>query len=111
MTIEDLSNGYSQLLPERGERVEVSDYKDFSDKEVRIFLTKIEGAFFPFQCVENGYEEEYAKGNKFGTLHWKYMRRIPQKPEIEVTVKVNGKEVEPSKISKETWEGLRDEKE
>lgn len=37
---------------------------------------------------------------------WHYGRRI-QKPQIKLTVKINGEDVDPSAISEETWNNLR----
>jgi len=93
----------------RGELIEVSDYKDYRDGQKRIFLTHIEGAIYPFICIANGHEDKFKSGEKFGISECKYARKIQDKPqgEIELTVKVNGKEVPLSDISEETLLKIR----
>ncbi len=88
----------------RGDKILVRDFPD-NDYIEKIFLTYIDGAFSPYICVAGVYEEGYENGEEFVTQHWKYAKK--KEDTFELTVKINGKDVDPSTISKETWENLR----
>jgi len=62
--------------PKRGDRVLVWDSNEGMAEE-RIFLTEIEGAFYPCICVYN--EKQFEEGKPFITCEWKNMKPIPKK--------------------------------
>lgn len=99
----------TEWIPKRGEMVEVSNINRsnaFWDK--RIYLTTLEGnADLPYVCVENTANKAFQDGVKFSTINWKFIRQIFKKDVIEVTVKVNGCETSPAKMSEADWLALR----
>lgn len=65
--------------PKRGDIVEVSDDGINWQPKPRIFLTEIEGAEYPFICVDSNLENEFKNGGKFRYTPWKYMREVGTK--------------------------------
>jgi len=62
----------------RGELIEVSNYKNFTEPIEAIYLETINGAFNPIICV-NLFSEDSFKNNKpFSTSKWVYARKIPE---------------------------------
>ncbi len=93
-----------EAKPKRGDTVWVR-----SDNVVgwlpRIFLIEIKDIFFPYCTVSIAGESAFREKRKIYTSNWKYMRTTDpalDKPEIKITVKVNGKEVELSTLSDES---------
>lgn len=87
-----------------GEEIDVSDDGDHWTK--RIFVGYIDGHSHPFACVEGRLESKFLNREKFQTQEWCYARKV-QKPEIEITVRINGKEAKLSDISEETLKKIR----
>jgi hypothetical protein len=65
--------------PKRGGKVLVWDSDEEEDAEERIFLTQIEGAEYPYICVEEDSEEDFINGDTFDTTKWKKINPIPKK--------------------------------
>lgn len=72
----------------RGEMVLVRDSDSHEWKE-RIYLTTISELFYPYVCVEGGYEKQYREGNATSTTCWKYIKKIEKEEEkiVELTLK------------------------
>jgi hypothetical protein len=88
-----------------GDVIEVRNYTESGwRKEVLIFIDKNNMAVCT-SCLRG--KELHESGIPYGTNVWRYYRRIPQKPTIEVTVKINGKEAKLSDLSEETLKKLR----
>jgi hypothetical protein len=69
----------------RGDKIWVWSYNE-SDIKERIFLTKIEGAKFPYVCVYQGYESYFLEGKTFFTDSWKNYKPLPEPKLIELTL-------------------------
>jgi hypothetical protein len=91
----------------KGETVEVKDY-EVGLWEKRIFLTDIEGANHPYICVAEDDEDDFRAGDAFSITPWKYIRKIENPDDIEITVKMNGEECKLSDISEETLLKIRE---
>ena len=59
---------FAQIF-KRGERVLVRSQVEDSYVE-RIFVTAIKGAWFPYVCVHEDYEDEFLAGGAFDTENW-----------------------------------------
>lgn len=88
-----------------GEKIEVSCYG--KHWEERIFVALVPRSKEPYVCCWREYEKELFNGDSVPTRMWKFAR--PIQPKLEITVKLNGKDISPSTISKETWLKLRSE--
>lgn len=82
-------------LPKVGETVEVRDGVGEAWMEA-VFYTKINHGSYPYIAQSSGANYPVA---------WRYMRR--KQEVLEVIVKKNGKQVDASCISEETWANLR----
>lgn len=52
-------------------------------------------------------EDKYLNNKSYSTYdRWNYIRKV-QQDKIELTLTINGQEISPSEISKETWNSLR----
>ena len=90
---------------EEGEVILVSD--DGKIWQERIYITTLsERVIGRYLCVDRGYRDDYKREGKYRTISWKYAKKKPADT-LEVTVKINGKEVDPSTLSKESWNNLR----
>ena len=85
-----------------GERILVKDEKHKYWSE-RIFLFRKDDLY---HCVAGLQEHKYNKNQYYAVDSWMEAKKCKDK--LEVTVELNGKKVHPSKISKETWENLRE---
>ena len=103
LTVKQFMEMVKEETFERGEWVEVSEDKESWYK--RIYLTTIEESKYPYLCVIDVYEESFIMGRKILPKGYLYIRKLQPKMEIEVTL--NGEKVNPSTLSKETWEKLR----
>ena len=61
--------------PKRGDWVRVKDYFD-DEWEDRIFITKIEGAFSPYICVQKSFETKFNNNYGFSTMKYIYIQPI-----------------------------------
>ncbi len=84
---------------EYGETVEVSN--DGAQWGKRIYVGYIDGAEWPYACVDPVNESSFAKGKEFAIVTWKYARPIPKKH----TIIVDGIEI---RISDEDYRALKE---
>lgn len=92
-------------MPMVGDLVQVSDQERCKGGITKVYLGYIpEQTTHPIIAKSDGGTGEYATA-------WKYMLPIKQKPSIDITVKVNGKEVSPKALSDETWRSIREGRE
>lgn len=63
------------------------------------YVGYIDGCIYPYRAC---YPENFNNVGKYPPFGYVHARPIPKTPEIEITVKVNGKEVSLSEISDET---------
>lgn len=105
LTLEQFIEMTTEWEPKRGDIVEVRD-SEAANWVRRIYLTTVAGSHFSFITVALGEEEKFHAGRAFSANFWKFMRE--PKPNVIVIVRVNGKEVHPSTISKEAWDNFRD---
>ena len=91
---------------ETGEEVEVMlGSGDHSSFESRIYMCQDDDGYW---CVDSEEEGDYICGCTMIAIHkYAYIRKLEPKPEIELTLTVNGKEVDPKDISDESWAALR----
>jgi len=90
--------------PKRGDTVWVRDHEQ-TIWTAKIFLAEFKNAVYPYKTVLGSNEELFITGKTYGDSAWKYMRTTNpalDKPKIEITVKVNGKEVKLSTLSDES---------
>jgi len=57
-------------------------------------------------CVDYNFSKYYQEDNSFDTSFWTNWR-WPIEDKLEITVTINGKSVNPSDISEETWNNLK----
>ena len=70
----------------RGDLVWVSD-NDHDEKDLQlIFLTKVDGAKYPFICVEESDEICFNDGEVFDTIHYRYATKVEEPKEVCMTV-------------------------
>jgi hypothetical protein len=65
----------------RGERVLVRD-RDDSEWYESIFITKIDGAVYPYVVVSSNYEDEFINGKGFYTTQYTQCKKLPTQKEI-----------------------------
>lgn len=69
----------------RGDIVYVSDVSEKDaekQKEERIFLTYVKGAYYPYICVTQGEEEEFHTGEPFNMKSYAYTVKKPTKKKL-----------------------------
>lgn len=66
---------------ERGERVLVRD-RDNSEWYERIFLTKIDGAIYPYVVVVSNYEDDFINGKKFDITRYTQCKKLATEKEL-----------------------------
>jgi len=97
---EDNSNEWTdEMLAhnfEYGEEIEVKDRWDLEWKK-GIFVGWIDGAKSPYLIVAPGEDNSFKSGKQFQFYLYHYARKI-RKPKIEITCKVDGKEVPVSEV-------------
>jgi hypothetical protein len=71
-----MENTTEKFKPKRGDKVLVWDDNEENAKEC-IFLTEIEGAKFPYICVNTISEEAFINGNTFHPTFWKNIKPLP----------------------------------
>ena len=81
---------------EWNEIIEVSDDGDTWYR--RNFSSYDPGSDYPIRANNN---------DRTDNVGWKYARCVKREDCLDVTVKLNGKEVHPSKVSETTWSNLR----
>ena len=91
---------------EYGEKIEVRESND-DPWEKAFFVAFRPGAKYPYCTVHHYYTGEFQQGEPYLGGYYRYVRRI-EKPNIEITAKINGKEVPLSKISDETFRNLKE---
>ena len=70
----------------RGDLIWVSD-NDPDERDLQlIFLTKVDGAKYPFICVEEGDEICFNDGEVFDAIHYRYATKVEEPKEICMTV-------------------------
>lgn len=70
----------------RGDLVWVSD-TDPNERGLQlIYLTKVDGAKYPFICVEEGDEGLFHDGLKFETTKYKYATKVEEPKEVVMTI-------------------------
>ena len=70
----------------RGDLVWVSD-RDPNKRDLQlIFLTKVDGAKYPFICVEESDEICFNDGEVFDTIHYRYATKVEEPKEVEMTI-------------------------
>lgn len=70
----------------RGDLVWVSD-NDPDERDLQlIFLTKVDGAKYPFICVEESDEICFNDGEVFDTLRYRYATKVEEPKEVCMTV-------------------------
>jgi hypothetical protein len=66
---------------ERGERVLVRD-RDNSEWCESIFITKIDGALYPYVVVISNYEDDFMNGKEFYTTQYRQCKKLPTEKEL-----------------------------
>ena len=70
----------------RGDLVWVSD-NDPDERDLQlIFLTKVDGARYPFICVKESDEICFNDGEVFDTIHYRYATKVEEPKEVCMTV-------------------------
>lgn len=73
-----MENTTEKFKPKRGDKVLVwDDYEEYVEE--CIFLTEIEGAKYPYNCVSVGDEEDFINGYTFYNTSWTNIKPIPEK--------------------------------
>jgi hypothetical protein len=80
----------------RGEEVEVSISGNTWNR--RIYLETIEGAKVPYICVDHYEIDKFRKGEPFSFVRWEHIRKIKKEPKLEISVKKDGLDVNPSNV-------------
>ena len=94
--IDEMFEGYAFKF---GETIEVSD--DGKQWERRIYVGYIDGAEWPYACVDPDNESSFVKGKRFAIRTWKYARPIPKKH----TIIIDGVEI---KVSDKDYKALKE---
>lgn len=84
-------------LPTSGKKMLVWDGDESNATEMEV-IAYMKEYLFPYVCIDG--DGEYTP--------YKHAKPIPERPEIEITVKVNGKEAKLSDISDETLKTLKE---
>jgi hypothetical protein len=84
--LKTMENKIEKFKPRRGDKVIVWYDKEDTAEEL-IFLTEIEGAKYPYNCVSTDTEEDFINGNPFHTNVWKNMKPIQIQKDTLVWVK------------------------
>lgn len=100
--------------PKRGDWVYVSDKpidpsNPLNKVQKAIYLTKIEGATYPFVTVYPLTIDAFKNGDTFGTVKWKFMMPIPKTPktftleDVEMIFEA-AREMKQTKVKGIAWE-------
>lgn len=92
--------------PKVGEIVLVRDFYSEPWEEFA-YMGTIPQSPSPFKVTSPSNAELVMNGGTAREISFRQMKQCTEEPSIEITVKVNGKEVSPSVISEETWGKLR----
>ncbi|MBC8147381.1 MAG: hypothetical protein H8E98_05295 [Bacteroidetes bacterium] len=98
---------------EFGEEIEVRDYDDENWYNDMYFIARLENGFVIVvdygEGVKNILSENTSEINSVNLVIWKQSRKIQKElvPNIEINVKINGKESNLKDISDETWMNIK----
>lgn len=104
---EIVSHFEKEAFFERGERVLVRDEDEDYWKE-RTYLTTIDGSEAPFIVVYESDKDNYRNKEEFAYTGYRQIKKKPLKEEINISISINGKQINPKDISEETWKALRE---
>lgn len=104
LTIKQFTDMTTEEEYTRGEIVQTRDVKH-DEWYNRIYLGEIEGSISPYITVHSSYEKEFRSNEEFSISNWTQIRK--KQDELKVTLTLNGEEVDPSTLSKKSWDALR----